>query len=170
MLSSMAFLLPCYRNLNVVKIGCLRIDWSMADQKVHKSSSMSHRRHHVITTSTITIVNLLDEHHAAHTTICGGTAQTNKSRGLFIYADIIDDARLKRIERLELKQRHDSATKLQEWWRGVMQNMQIRKELRFRFEADVLGIDGMRCLVLLNKDEEALGIWSRAVLAAGSGE
>ena len=35
-----------------------------------------------------------------------------------------------------------------------MQNMQIRKELRFRFEADVLGIDGMRCLVLLNKDGE----------------
>ena len=86
------------------------------------------------------------------------------------HADIIDDARLKRLERLELKQRHDSATKLQEWWRGVIQMKQIRKELRFRFEADVLGIDGMRCLVLLNKDEEALGIWSRAALAAGSGE
>jgi ubiquitin-protein ligase E3 C len=131
---------------------------------------MSNRRHHVITTPAI---DLLDEHHAAHTTFCGGTAQKNKfggSSSAVSHADIIDDARLKRLERLELKQRHDSATKLQEWWRGVIQMKQIRKELRFRFEADVLGIDGIRCLVLLNKDEEALGIWSRAVLAAGSGE
>ena len=59
---------------------------------------------------------------------------------------------------------------LQEWWRGVNQMRQLKKELRFRFDRDVLGIDGTRFLVLLDRDEEALGIWSRAVLAAGSGE
>ena len=50
------------------------------------------------------------------------------------------------------------------------QMRQLKKELRFRFDRDVLGIDGTRFLVLLDGDEEALGIWSRAVLAAGSGE
>lgn len=85
-------------------------------------------------------------------------------------AAIIDGARHKRLERLEQKRRYDSASKLQEWWRGMIQMRQLKKELRFRFERDVLGIDGMRCLVLLDRDEEALGIWSRAVLAAGSGE
>ena len=41
-------------------------------------------------------------------------------------------------------------------------------ELRARFEADVLGIDGMS-LVPPDKDEEALAIWSRAILASESG-
>ncbi|KAF8344487.1 HECT-domain-containing protein [Amanita rubescens] len=86
------------------------------------------------------------------------------------HATIIDSARLKRLERLEQKRRHDSASKLQEWWRGVIQIRQLKKELRARFEADVLGTDGMRCLVLLENDEEALAIWSRAVLASESGK
>ena len=47
---------------------------------------------------------------------------------------------------------------------------QLKKELRFCFDRDVLGIDGTRFLVLLDRDEEVLGIWSRPVLAAGSGE
>ena len=92
------------------------------------------------------------------------------SSSVVSHATIIDSARLKRLERLEQKRRHDSACKLQEWWRGVIQTRQIKNELRTRFEADVLGIDGMRCLVLLDKDEEALAIWSRAVLASGSGK
>ena len=53
-----------------------------------------------------------------------------------------------------------------------IQMRQLKKELRFVLgERDVLGIHRMRCLVtvLLDRDE-ALGIWSRAVLAAGSGE
>ena len=86
------------------------------------------------------------------------------------HSTIIDSARLKRLERLEQKRRHDSACKLQEWWRGVIETKQLKKELRARFEADVLGIDGMRCLVLLDNDEEALAIWSRAVLASESGK
>ncbi|KAF8344659.1 hypothetical protein F5887DRAFT_918031 [Amanita rubescens] len=52
------------------------------------------------------------------------------------HATIIDSARLKRLERLEQKRRHDSACKLQEWWRGVIQIRQLKKELRARFEAD----------------------------------
>ena len=86
------------------------------------------------------------------------------------HATIIDSARLKRLERLEQKRRHDSACKLQEWWRGIIETKQLKKELKARFEADVLGIDGMRCLVLLDNDEEALAVWSRAVLASESGK
>jgi hypothetical protein len=54
-----------------------------------------------------------------------------------------------------------------------IQMRQLKKELRFALrERNVLGIDRMRHLVtvLLDRDEETLGIWSTAVLAAGSGE
>ena len=53
-----------------------------------------------------------------------------------------------------------------------IQMRQLKKEMRFALgERDVLGIHGMRRLVtvLLDRDEEALGSWSRAALAAGSG-
>ncbi|KAK2459462.1 hypothetical protein APHAL10511_008522 [Amanita phalloides] len=90
----------------------------------------------------------------------GGTSSSS-------HAAIIDSARAKRLQRSEQKRRHDSASKLQEWWRGIIKTRLLRKELRVCFEADVLGIDGMRCLVLLERDEEALGIWSRAMLTDG---
>ncbi|KAM6490051.1 HECT domain containing protein [Amanita muscaria] len=83
-------------------------------------------------------------------------------------AAVIDSARAKRLERFEQKRRQDSAAKIQEWWKGIGQTRVVRRQLRMRFERDVVGIDGLRCLVLLNKDEEALGIWSQAVLADGS--
>ncbi|KAF8638999.1 hypothetical protein AX17_001801 [Amanita inopinata Kibby_2008] len=85
-------------------------------------------------------------------------------------ASLVDDARTKRSERSEQKRRQDSASKIQAWWRGLVQIGQLKKELKAGFEADVLGIQGMRCLVLLGRDEVSLGVWSRAVLENGSKE
>ena len=83
-------------------------------------------------------------------------------------AAIIDTARAKRLERSEQKKRQDSARRLQEWWRGIGEMKAVKRQLRARFESDVLGIEGMRCLVLLDKrDQDALAIWSNAVLENG---
>ena len=43
--------------------------------------------------------------------------------------------------------------------------------LRGEFERDVVGLDGLRCLVLIgDKDEEALGTWSSQMAHGGEGE
>ncbi|PFH45540.1 hypothetical protein AMATHDRAFT_71617 [Amanita thiersii Skay4041] len=91
----------------------------------------------------------------------GGTSSATSQ------ASILTNARAQRNERLEQKQRQDSARKVQAWWRGRRLTKQLRRELRAYFEHDVLGIKGMRCLVLLNGDQEALALWSRTVLAHG---
>ena len=43
--------------------------------------------------------------------------------------------------------------------------------LRGEFERDVVGLDGLRCLVLIgDKDEEALGTWSSQMAQGGESE
>lgn len=41
----------------------------------------------------------------------------------------------------------------------------MRNQMRTTFESDVMSITGLRCLVLIGQDEEALGIWSNAMLS-----
>ncbi|KAK0207871.1 HECT-domain-containing protein [Desarmillaria ectypa] len=80
-------------------------------------------------------------------------------------AAILDQAKQLRNQRNELKRQHENAVILQAWWRGIREARLVRNEMRRTFESNVMGITGMRCLVLIGQDEEALGIWSNAMLS-----
>jgi ubiquitin-protein ligase E3 C len=83
---------------------------------------------------------------------------------------ILDQAQARRNERVEQKKRQDNAVKLQAWWRGLKEGRRVVYEMRKAFEADVVGITGLRCLVLIGRsDEEALAIWSGKVMERGAG-
>lgn len=87
----------------------------------------------------------------------GGASATASER------DVLRHARREREERRELRRRQESAIKLQAWWRGVNEAQRTRRELRKAFEADPTSLTGLRCLVLMGHDEEALGRWSCAM-------
>jgi ubiquitin-protein ligase E3 C len=81
---------------------------------------------------------------------------------------ILEKARAQRDERSAQKRREASAVQVQAWWRGVREKKVVQRELRRVFEADVKGLVGLRCLVLLgSRDESALGIWSREMASGG---
>ncbi|TFY50448.1 hypothetical protein EVJ58_g11046, partial [Rhodofomes roseus] len=85
------------------------------------------------------------------------------------YSDILQEAKAKRSQRHDLKRKQDSATKIQAWWRGVSRKQQTRRDLKQVFVGDVSGLTGLRCLVLLGVDQDALGIWSSAVASGRQG-
>ncbi|KDR68227.1 hypothetical protein GALMADRAFT_1048663 [Galerina marginata CBS 339.88] len=59
------------------------------------------------------------------------------------------------------------AVKIQAWWRRMLEVRAAKKPLRRIFEGDVTGLTGLRCLVLIGVDDEALGIWTRAMIQLG---
>ncbi|OSD07632.1 HECT-domain-containing protein [Trametes coccinea BRFM310] len=79
------------------------------------------------------------------------------------YNDILQEAKLRRLQRNDLKRRQDSATRIQHWWRGKMALRAVRQDLRRTFDQDITTLTGLRCLVLLGQDEDALGRWSTVV-------
>lgn len=81
-------------------------------------------------------------------------------------AALFDQVKQRRELRLEQKRRSDAAIRIQSQWRGVLSKQGIRSDLRRTFEGDVTGLSGMRCLVLLGQDNEALGRWCSAMAAA----
>lgn len=85
------------------------------------------------------------------------------------YSDILQEAKAQRSQRHDLKRKQDSATKIQAWWRGVSRKEQLRRELKDVFASDVSSLTGLRCLVLLGVDQEALGMWSAAVVSGKQG-
>ena len=85
------------------------------------------------------------------------------------HASILNQAKARRFEREYSRKRHDSATRIQSWWRGLHQGRVIKQQLKNSFEQDVLGINGLRCLVLIRQDEEVLGTWSTALVNGGIG-
>jgi ubiquitin-protein ligase E3 C len=85
------------------------------------------------------------------------------------HAAIIDRVREERSIRAQHKRRVEKATRIQAWWRGVREAKYTRMEMRKAFEADVTGITGLRCLVLIGRDEEVLSRWSKAMLELGNG-
>ena len=93
----------------------------------------------------------------------GGTSSARS------YTAILEQAKAQRGEREETRRRHDSALRLQAWWRGLKKVWEIRRELRIVFDQDVTGITGLRCLVLLGKDEDALARWSGALAGMDEG-
>ena len=86
------------------------------------------------------------------------------------HAYIVDQARVQRLERLELKQRQDNARQIQAWWRGLRQARRVRKEILRAFNEDVTGITGMRCLILIGRREKhAVAVWSQRMIEGGPG-
>jgi ubiquitin-protein ligase E3 C len=86
-------------------------------------------------------------------------------------AELLEAARGRRSERSEQKRRSDAALRIQSWWRGVREAREVKIRLKGAFERDVVGLDGLRCLVLIgDKDEEALGTWSSQMVQGGEGE
>lgn len=85
-------------------------------------------------------------------------------------ATIIDKVHEERSIRAQHKRRVEKAVRIQAWWRGAREAKYAKMEMRKAFEADVTGITGLRCLVLIGKDEEVLSRWSKASLELGQGE
>ncbi|TEB27548.1 HECT-domain-containing protein [Coprinellus micaceus] len=81
-------------------------------------------------------------------------------------SDLLDSVKAQREARLERKRRQDAAVKVQAWWRGRSQTEKVKDEMRATFRNDVMGITGLRCLVLMGLDEDALGLWSHTVANA----
>ncbi|OCH88442.1 HECT-domain-containing protein [Obba rivulosa] len=79
------------------------------------------------------------------------------------YSDILEEAKARRTQRQDQKRRHDSAVRIQAWWRGISSKRELRRQLRQMFQDDITGLNGLRCLVLLGDDEEALGMWSESM-------
>lgn len=65
--------------------------------------------------------------------------------------------------------RTENIIRIQAWYRGVRDARLAKMEMRRAFEADVMGLTGLRCLVLIGRDDEVLGKWSRAILELGPG-
>ncbi|KAJ7081832.1 HECT-domain-containing protein [Mycena belliarum] len=84
-------------------------------------------------------------------------------------SSITDQAKARRAERTEQKRKNDNATRIQAWWRGVSAIRAAKKEMRRVFEADVEGITGLRCLVLIGMDQDVLGRWSQVIGEKGEG-
>ena len=85
------------------------------------------------------------------------------------HAAIIDRVREERSIRAQQKRRVEKAIRIQAWWRGVRDARYTKMEMRKTFEADVTSITGLRCLVLIGRDEELLSRWSKAMLELGEG-
>lgn len=50
-----------------------------------------------------------------------------------------------------------------------MQVRNVRQQLRQSFAQDVMGVNGLRCMVLIGKDEEVLGHWSTTLTSGDQG-
>ncbi|KAJ3505966.1 hypothetical protein NLJ89_g7135 [Agrocybe chaxingu] len=98
----------------------------------------------------------------------GGASSSSSSS-----TSILRNVQAEREARAAQRRRADSATQIQSWYRDLKESRRTREEVKAMFEADVKGLTGLRCLVLIcrrGKDrevEEALSRW--AVEVAGSG-
>lgn len=83
--------------------------------------------------------------------------------------DVVKQAKADRNERQYARQREEAARKLQAIWRGTLSSRTVKVALRVEFDKDITGINAMRCLVLLENDEDRLSQWSEAALAREEG-
>jgi ubiquitin-protein ligase E3 C len=85
------------------------------------------------------------------------------------HASLLEDAKARRLQRSDMKRRQDCAVKIQSWWRGRKQALLVRRQLRHTFQQNVTNITGLRCLVLMRKEDDLLGQWSSAMIANDAG-
>ncbi|KDQ51194.1 hypothetical protein JAAARDRAFT_41256 [Jaapia argillacea MUCL 33604] len=83
------------------------------------------------------------------------------------YDSILREAKERRLEREDQRRRQDSAVRIQAWWRGMRESARVRQVMRQAFAEDVTGINGLRCLVLIGRDQDVLGTWSTTILLGG---
>ena len=84
--------------------------------------------------------------------------------------DILHSAKARRSAREEIRRRHESALCIQSLWRSAQQFRMVKRILSELFQEDVLGLNGMRALVLIGNNDELLAQWSEGVARAGDGE
>lgn len=84
--------------------------------------------------------------------------------------DLLHSAKVRRTEREEIRRRHESARSIQLRWRSSQQSRAVKYTLSEMFQEDVLGLNGMRTLVLIGNNDSLLAQWSEAVVHAGNGE
>ncbi|KAJ3743655.1 HECT-domain-containing protein [Lentinula detonsa] len=100
-----------------------------------------------------------------------GGASTSTS-----HTSILDQAKLRREERIEQKRRSDSAVKIQAWWRGTKEHQRVRQELRKNLEdalnrGDLLRLDTLRMLVIVSQkktNDTLLSQWSQKLVYYGT--
>jgi len=109
-----------------------------------------------------------------------GGAATSTSQ-----STILDQAKIRREERLEAKRKTDAAVKIQSWWRGNREARKVRAKVRVELEKEMVGgdpltIQTLRRLVIVGKSwkgkdgtsgegKDVLGLWSTKVVAKGTG-
>ncbi|KDR68241.1 hypothetical protein GALMADRAFT_146481 [Galerina marginata CBS 339.88] len=64
-------------------------------------------------------------------------------------------------------QRRERVVKIQAWWRRMLEVRAAKKPLKQIFEGDVMGLTGLRCLVLIGAHDDVLGKWARAMMQRG---
>lgn len=84
--------------------------------------------------------------------------------------DILHGAKARRSEREEIRRRHESALCIQSRWRSYQKYRVVKRILSEMFQEDVLGLNGMRALVLIGNDGPLLAQWSEGVIRAGDGK
>jgi hypothetical protein len=84
--------------------------------------------------------------------------------------DILHSAKARRSAREEIRRRDESALCIQSRWRSSQQFRVVKRILSELFQEDVLGLNGMRALVLIGNNDELLAQWSEGVVRAGDGE
>ncbi|TFY75116.1 hypothetical protein EWM64_g8895 [Hericium alpestre] len=89
------------------------------------------------------------------------------SRSVSSHEAVLSQAKAQRTERQNIRRRQESALRIQAWWRGTHEARIVRRRLIARFQEDIRGLDGLRCLVLVAGNEEMLGQWSATVVNDG---
>ena len=84
--------------------------------------------------------------------------------------DILHGAKARRSEREEIRRRHESALCIQSRWRSYQKYRVVKRILSEMFQEDVLGLNGMRALVLIGNDDSLLAQWSEGVIRVGDGK
>ena len=84
--------------------------------------------------------------------------------------DILHSAKARRSAREEIRRRHESALCIQSRWRSFQQSRVVKHILSELFQEDVLGLNGMRALVLIGNNDKLLAQWSEGVVRAGDGK
>lgn len=91
------------------------------------------------------------------------------SRSSSTHTTILDEAKSRRAEREFNRRQQEGAVGIQTWWKGLSERRRIRNDMKRTFDGDVTGLNGLRCLALIGRDEEALDVWSAAIVAGGPG-
>jgi hypothetical protein len=80
---------------------------------------------------------------------------------------LLEQAKARREERDAQKRRAEAAVRVQAWWRGESEGKRVRNGLKQVLRDDTKGINGLRALVLIGRDEDALALWSSNMDQAG---